>query len=82
MQGSSFFSLMVVGDNPRELLDKYDSSKYKESYVKYRFKDAGKIKKETIKQMEEDEEQVRSALANLTSGTLKVIDERKLRCKV
>lgn len=52
MQGSSFFSLMVVGDNPRELLDKYDSSKYKESYVKYRFKDAGKIKKETIKQME------------------------------
>lgn len=31
---------------------------------------------------EEDEEQVRSALANLTSGTLKVIDERKLRCKV
>lgn len=52
MQGSSFFSLMVVGDNPRELLEKYDASKSVNAYVKYKFSDAGKIRKETIKQME------------------------------
>lgn len=52
MQGSTFYSLLVVGDNPKELLKKYDASKNLETYVKYKFADAGKIKKETIKQME------------------------------
>lgn len=49
MKGSKFFSLLVVGDNPEELLEKYDGNKKVNPYVKYKFDDAGKLKKNAIK---------------------------------
>ena len=49
---SKFFSVMVVGDNPREIMDKYDKSKTVEPYVKYVYLDAKKYKDRAIKAME------------------------------
>lgn len=50
---SQFFSLMVVGDNPDELLKKYDSNLKLEPYIKYHYKDAGKLRKKSIKLMQD-----------------------------
>lgn len=50
---SRFYSLMVVGDNPSELIKKYDMTTNVEPYVKYRYNDAGKIKKKAIKLMQD-----------------------------
>ena len=49
---SRFFSVMVVGDNPQELMDKYDSNKEVEPYVKYKYLDAKKYKNVAIKSIE------------------------------
>ena len=40
-----FYSLMVVGDNPDEMIKKYDSKLKVEPYIKYHYDDAGKLKK-------------------------------------
>ena len=50
---SKFYSLMVVGDNPLEMIKKYDATMEVEPYVKYRYDDAGKIKKKAIKLMQD-----------------------------
>ena len=47
-----FYSLMVVGDNPDEMVKKYDSNLEVEPYIKYHYKDAGKLKKKSIKVIE------------------------------
>ena len=46
---SRFFSVMVVGDDPTAILEKYDISKKVEPYVKYRFLQAEKYKNTAIK---------------------------------
>lgn len=49
---SKFFSIMVVGDNPDEIVNKYDLNKTVEPYVKYRYLDAKKYKSTAIKVIE------------------------------
>lgn len=49
---SRFFSIMVVGDNPEEIIKKYDLSLKVEPYVKYKYLDAGKYKTISIKALE------------------------------
>ena len=44
---------MVVGDNPDEMIKKYDSTMKVEPYIKYHYDDAGKIKKKAIKLMQD-----------------------------
>src|SRR5574344_1786238 len=44
-------TLMVVGENPDELLKKYDMSLQVEPYIKYKFLDAKKIKKNAEKML-------------------------------
>ena len=51
--GSKFFSVMVVGDNPDELLKKYDINLSVEPYVKYKYSDAEKLQKNAIKVLDE-----------------------------
>ena len=51
--GSKFFSVMVVGDNPEELLKKYDINLSVEPYVKYKYSDAEKLQKNAIKVLDE-----------------------------
>lgn len=51
--GSNFFSVMVVGDNPEELLKKYDINLHVEPYIKYRYSDAEKLQKSAIKVLDE-----------------------------
>ena len=48
-----FYSLMVVGDNPDEMIKKYDSKLKVEPYIKYHYNDAGKLKKKAIKLMQD-----------------------------
>ena len=48
-----FYSLMVVGDNPDEMIKKYDSKLKVEPYIKYHYDDAGKLKKKAIKLMQD-----------------------------
>ena len=48
-----FYSLMVVGSNPDEMVKKYDSKLEVEPYIKYYYKDAGKLKKKAIKLMQD-----------------------------
>ena len=47
--GSVFFSVMAVGDNPDEIMSKYDLSLKVKPYVRFRYKDASKIKEKTVK---------------------------------
>ena len=49
MKGSNFFSLLVVGDNPKEMVEPYNVANNVETYVKYKFDDAAKLKKVAIK---------------------------------
>lgn len=53
MKGSKIFTVMVVGDNPEELMDKYDMNLIVPKYVKYRYLDADKMKKNAIKILNE-----------------------------
>ena len=46
---SRFFSVMVVGDDPKTILEKYDVDKKVEPYVKYKFLQAEKYKETAIK---------------------------------
>lgn len=51
--GSKVFTVMVVGDNPDELMQKYDSNATVEKYVKYKYLDAEKMRTNSIKLLEE-----------------------------
>lgn len=46
---SKFYTVMVVGENPDELMKPYDMSLKVEPYVKYRYLDSGKLKENAIK---------------------------------
>lgn len=46
---SRFYSVMVVGDNPTELMEKYKNDLKVEKYLKYRYLDAEKLQKNSIK---------------------------------
>lgn len=46
---SKFFSVMVVGEEPKSLMEKYDMGKEVEPYVKYKYLDAEKYKTSAIK---------------------------------
>lgn len=46
---SRFFSVMVIGDNPDEILSKYDVNRAVEPYVKYRYLDAKKLQNNAMK---------------------------------
>lgn len=50
---SRFFSVMVVGDNPDSILEKYSVDKEVEPYVKYKFSQAEKYRSKAIKVLEE-----------------------------
>jgi hypothetical protein len=51
-QASKFYSLMVVGDNPDELIKEYDINKKVEPYIVYRYKDREKLRKNAIKSIQ------------------------------
>lgn len=51
--GSKFFSVMVVGDNPEELIKKYDINLSVEPYIKYKYSDAEKLQKNAVKVLDE-----------------------------
>lgn len=46
---SRFFNLLVIGDNPEELIKKYDKRNTVEKYIKFKYKDAEKLRKSAIK---------------------------------
>lgn len=46
---SRFFSLMIVGENPKEIVDKYGSDYKTEPYVKYKYLEAKKYQSAAIK---------------------------------
>jgi len=46
---SKFFSVMVVGDEPEKIMEKYSSSKKVEPYVKYEYLKASKYQERAIK---------------------------------
>ena len=52
MKASKFFTVLVIGDNPEEILEKYDGNKKVNPYIKYYFKDAKTLQKNAIKLME------------------------------
>lgn len=45
---SKFYSVIVVGKNPQQLMEKYEIGKKVESYIKYRYNDAEKLKNNNI----------------------------------
>lgn len=45
---NNHFTVLVVGDNPQQLLDKYNSSKKVEKYIKYHYSDAKKLHSNAI----------------------------------
>lgn len=47
--GSKIFSVLVVGDNPQELLSDYDANKEVPQYIKYKYLDASKYKDGAVK---------------------------------
>lgn len=49
MATGSFHTVLVVGENPEELLKKYSSEIKVEKYIKYRRKDAKSIQQKTLK---------------------------------
>lgn len=50
---NKFYSLIVVGENPDEMLKQYDLKLEVEPYVKYHYKDAGKLKENAINLMQD-----------------------------
>ena len=50
-KGSKFFTVMVVGDDPESLMAKYDKALKVKPYVKYKYLDADKIRKNAIKML-------------------------------
>lgn len=48
---SKFFTVMVVGDNPEDLMAKYDKALKVKPYIKYKYLDADKLRKNAIKML-------------------------------
>ena len=48
-KGSKFFSVMVIGDNPTDLMKKYDIGLKVKPYIKYKYLDASKMQNNAIK---------------------------------
>jgi hypothetical protein len=53
MDKNNFFSLLVIGDNPEDMMKKYNEDYEVEPYIKYYFKDKDKLFKNRIKIFEE-----------------------------
>lgn len=51
--GSKFFSVMVVGDNPEQLMEKYEIGKKVERYRKYKYLEAEKMLNKSIEMLNE-----------------------------
>lgn len=49
---SKFFSVMVIGENPQELMAKYSIDRKVEPYIKYRYMDASKYRDRAICHLE------------------------------
>ena len=47
--GSKFFNVMVIGDDPEGLMKKYDKALKVKPYIKYKYLDADKLKKNAEK---------------------------------
>ena len=52
-KGSKFFFVMVIGNNPEELMGKYSKALKVKPYVKYRYLDAEKLKNNASKMLSE-----------------------------
>lgn len=52
-QKSSTRTVLVIGDNPEELMSKYDMNLKVEPYIKYRYLDAEKMRKSAIKSIKQ-----------------------------
>lgn len=52
-KGSKVFTVMVVGDNPSEMMEKYNANLKVEKYIKYKYLDADKMKNNSIKVLDE-----------------------------
>lgn len=50
---SKFFNVLVIGDNPTEKMKKFDKNMKVEPYIKFRYLEAEKMQKTTIKMMSE-----------------------------
>lgn len=48
MAKNRFYTIMVIGDNPDELMEKYSLGKKVEPYIKYKYLDAKKIKEQSL----------------------------------
>lgn len=71
---SKFFSVMVVGNNPSAIMEKFDMNKEVEPYVKYKYLDADKYRKSAIKVLEkllEDYDKV-----GISLGSKELLEER------
>ncbi|MBR6517544.1 MAG: hypothetical protein IKT40_11995 [Bacilli bacterium] len=53
MQGSKVFTVLVVGENPEQLMNKYDINLEVPRYIKYKYLDAEKMKNNSIKILNE-----------------------------
>lgn len=52
-EGSKFFTVMAIGDNPEELMNKYQIGLEVEPYVKYKYLDAHKMRLNAVKVLKE-----------------------------
>ena len=48
MAKNRFYTVMVIGSNPDELMEKYSLGKKVEPYIKYKYLDAKKIKEQSL----------------------------------
>lgn len=77
---SRFFSLMVVGEQPDKIVEKYGKDYKTEPYVKYKYLDAKKYQKASIKTLEKllsesDKIGIPDNVAEQLKGRLKVLNE-------
>lgn len=78
MKASKFFTVLVIGDNPEEILEKYDGNKKVNPYIKYYFKDAKTLQKNAIKLMKkmidsQDKAQLSDTVVEYLKERVKVI---------
>lgn len=74
-----FFTIMVVGDNPDELMSKYAIDLTVPKYIKYHYLDAEKMKANAIKVLDEIVNNPKSF--NLTGFQLDMMKEKLLQTK-
>lgn len=71
---SKFYSVMVVGNNPEELMEKYRIGLKVEKYLKYKYLDAEKMQKNSIKIFSQMINDYKSF--NLTKYQVDILSER------